>query len=244
MAHKSVSAPITRTEMESIRDKASKDSLSPVELDRMSAQLPRYDEVRKEDIGLLFDTYEAVCEGYSRIKHQRQAYLLYKQYLSQKEAKLYLDLKDTVLKAREAFSNRAANLDDEMKSTQDGAESMITSSENYGFLHSYYQRFTALAIVILTVLFAISLVRSRVKLNNMKREIQSVREHAADLHKPSTIGRIQAGIRNGQAIAIDDQLKSLSQHKESLLPLSSQEGNKQLEKAIESLSKTRSFFSK
>lgn len=232
--------PLSAAELEEISKLATSPAVKSNDLDRMANRLPDLDGISSSDERLLLDAYKAISDGYSSINHFRQAYLVYRRYLELKEIRFQREFGTTVEKAQSSVNQRAAALDEEVSATRSEADQLRNSAQNYKVVRTFYKRFSALAIITMTFIFAVMLVRSGIRLNNMRRETAEVRKRISGLHRNSSLGRLWKGIVVGRRESLQKNTIALDEARILVSGLSTSGMESQLKSTAEQLNKARS----
>ncbi|MEY4593997.1 MAG: hypothetical protein RIQ47_407, partial [Bacteroidota bacterium] len=100
--------------------------------------------------------------------------------------------------AQAAIAANQSKLDQEEQSTREEAADLLSSSERFNTSTYVYKKFFSLGIIVLTILFAISLVRSGMRLLNMKKETEVEKSKILELHRLAVAGKLVEGNTEGQ----------------------------------------------
>lgn len=198
-----ISANIGRAEvdnmfMEEIRSKTASESTKPEDLDRLINRLRDTPANGALDFKNRTEAYKLISDGYAKRNHFRQAYTTYLKYLEIKEQHFSERIATAISGAQTAIAANQSKLDQEEQSTREEAADLLSSSERFNTSTYVYKKFFSLGIIVLTILFAISLVRSGMRLLNMKKETEVEKSKILELHRLAVAGKLVEGNTEGQ----------------------------------------------
>lgn len=225
--------------MQEIQDKTSNAATKPEDLDRLMNRLRDMPTVPGADYRNQITAYQLISDAYAKRNHFRQAYTTYLQYLELKEQLFSERMTSAISAAQQSSSSRQSKLIEEESATREEAAELLTSAERFTTSTFVYKKFFSLGIIVLTIIFAIILVRSGVRLLNMKKESESVRKDILQLHRIALAGKLIPGNRDGQQASIKSIQQSVMESADEISSLNSagqlQTFTKSLEKTGQSL---------
>lgn len=228
-------ADIDTTFMQEIQDKTSNANTKPEDLDRLMNRLRDTPTAPGTDYRNHINAYRLISDAYAKRNHFRQAYTTYLQYLELKEQLFQERMTSAIIAAQQSSSARQSKLIEEENATREEAADLLTSAERFNTSTFVYKKFFSLGIIVLTIIFAILLVRSGVRLLNMKKENESVRKDILQLHRIALAGKLIPGNSDGQLASIKSIKQSVM---ESANEISSLNSDVQLQTLTKSMEKT------
>jgi len=193
--------------MDEIRNKTSSAVTKPEDLDRLLNRLRDTPLAEGADYRNKITAYQLISDSYAKRNHFRQAYTTYLQYLELKEQLFRERMTTAISTAQSSSESRQLKLTEEEKTTGEQADELLLSADRFTTSTFVYKKFFSLGIIVLTIIFAISLVRSGVRLLNMKKENEVVRNNILQLHRIALAGNLMEGNIAGNK----DAVKSISQ---------------------------------
>ncbi|MFM2134924.1 MAG: hypothetical protein RL021_324 [Bacteroidota bacterium] len=176
------------------------------ELDKIRQNLTGLKARTAEEREQFMKLHKTLSNGYASKGHYKQAVDEYAAYLDLKEQLFQKELQETVSKASSSMRERSDKLEQDLKAAAEEAESATASVERYDTFRMIYQQFFSIGLVALTVVFALSFVRSGVRMSNRRKETRELRNRLLGMHRTALAGRLSNGIRMGHR----DSLSRLS----------------------------------
>ena len=121
----------------------------------------------------LFLAYRLVADGYAINNHFRQAYDCYNRYLGIKETMLGQARRDSIRARQEAIRGRVKQEEGQVIESNNLVQNLQIEIDQQTSRHAFMRQFFSIALVALTALIALMLVRSGIRLNGYKAGPQS-----------------------------------------------------------------------
>ena len=202
----------------SITQAARNPYIKPEALDQLMIRLrslePGKDGVQPDS---LFLAYRLVADGYALNNHFRQAYDCYNRYLGIKESMLGQARRDSIRARQEDIRGRVKREEGQVIEGNNLVQNLQIEIDQQSSRHSFMRQFFSIALVALTALIALMLVRSGIRLNGYKQDLKASQQHLRELHRNALLGKLSRGIfstrleRRSEIIAKTDELLKLLQ---------------------------------
>jgi len=215
----SIRAEVDNTFMEEIRSKTASEATKPEDLDRLINRLRDSPGNGSADYKNRFEAYRLISDSYAKRNHFRQAYSTYLKSLELKEQYFSERMTTAISAAQAAAAANKSKLDQEEQTTREEASDLMISSERFTTSTHVYKKFFSLGIIVLTILFAISLVRSGVRLMNMKKETEAEKTKILELHRLALAGKLVDGNIAGQQESLNSISKAIQESAEEISKL-------------------------
>lgn len=153
-----------------------------IRLRPLEANLPAGQE------GLMMDTYRTISAGYAANNHFKQAYEVYRKYLSFKE-QYYTKVKAKDLQSAQNSINQRKSADETaVLDLQNQVSQLQIENDQLISKRSNFKKYFSAGLIALTALFASLLVGSGIKLNSYRVKLKQSRERMKEIHRMSTLG--------------------------------------------------------
>lgn len=142
----------------------------------------------------LYQAYRLIANGYALNNHFRQAYDCYRHYLDLKEAALGKARRDSLHKRQEAIQARVKDEEGQVIEGNNQVQNLHIEIDQQTSRHAFMRQFFSIALVALTALIALMLVRSGMKLSGYKNELKASQQQLRELHRRALLGKLSRGI--------------------------------------------------
>jgi hypothetical protein len=170
-------------------------------LDNQAARLRQAEKEIKsqEELDNLIRQYKSLAKGYADNFHFKQGYQTFEKYLQLKERKLATE-KFVVLKEMNTKFDRMDNKDEaEVKSLQQQVTDIDESTSSLNSRGLLFKNALTIIIIILSLLFAVSLFRTGLRLKEIKGAVDANREHLLANHRMAVLGLLSPGLKESIA---------------------------------------------
>ncbi|MBP6009419.1 MAG: hypothetical protein ACO1G7_01215 [Bacteroidota bacterium] len=206
------------TNLASILQAARNPYIKPEALDQLMIRLrslePGKDGVQPDS---LFLAYRLVADGYALNNHFRQAYDCYNRYIGIKETMLGQARRDSIRARQEAIRGRVKQEEGQVIESNNLVQNLQIEIDQQTSRHAFMRQFFSIALVALTALIALMLVRSGIRLNGYKQDLKASQQHLRELHRNALLGKLSRGIfstrleRRSEIMSKTDELLKLLQ---------------------------------
>lgn len=137
---------------------------------------------------LMMDTYRTIANGYAVNNHFKQAYEVYKRYLSFKE-NYYLKIKSDAIQSAQASIHTRKDADEKLvMDLQNQVSQLQIENDQLISKRSNFKKYFSAGLIALSALFASLLVGSGIKLNSIRVKLKQSRERMKEIHRIAALG--------------------------------------------------------
>jgi hypothetical protein len=159
-------------------------------LDRVAYRVTYYDQNKPSpaEREKLIELYKLLSKGYATVFHFRQGYEEFNRYLSLKEQKLLTQKADTMHRINENFRQVDSKDEAEVSDLRNKADDLDQSISSLTSRGSWFKKIVSGIIAVLSLMFAVSLFRTGVRIKEINTSVLANRQKLLDNHRLSVLG--------------------------------------------------------
>ncbi|TAH43794.1 MAG: hypothetical protein EYC69_02110 [Bacteroidetes bacterium] len=171
--------------------------VKPETLDRLMIRLRMLENnLPADQDDLLIETYKTIAEQYIANNHYSQAYAVYSKCMTFKQESLARKFINSIDSTKKNIEERRTNDGTELMNLQNQVQELQIDNDLLVSKRINFKKYFSFIIIALSTLFALILVRSALKLINIRSQLKENKESMKLQHRIATLGFYVKGLVN------------------------------------------------